>query len=77
MKAKEMFEKLSYTIRPHKFESLWIDYESKEREAVITFLLETKTFLKCQLTDEDICFPITIGELRAINQQCKELGWIE
>ena len=38
---------------------------------------DTKTFFKSELTDEDVYLPITIGELKAINQQCKELGWIE
>lgn len=77
MKAQEMFEQLGYVIRQHKFENVWIDYENEEKEAVITFLLDTKTFFKSELIDEDVCLPITIGELKAINQQCKELGWIE
>lgn len=85
MKAKEMFEKLGY--KQEKDDKIHITYyngnvENKQRcDRQITFDLEDKNFIAyspCELNDyEDCSIFITLEELQAINQQIKELGWLD
>lgn len=71
MTAQEMFEKLGYK----KYTSnLWFEWYQNEEDVEITFYLITKTV--CTSLD-NLPLEITIPLLKAINQQCKELHWID
>lgn len=76
MKAKEMFKKLGYTNRI--FED-FIVYEKGNyiRLNVIEFHLRTEivhSYIESAAGNE--IKSLTVDEIKAINQQCKELGWI-
>lgn len=77
--AREMFEELGYKlVRNNMYESLnlmcyKIDLYDNDSSSIV-FNLKDKTFFVyhyCEPKD------VTMDELKAINQQCKELGWIE
>lgn len=80
MSAKEMFEELGYKLldkvcyKTHKLKYY------KDDDNVILFYDETeyspKGFIKSGEYD-GMCDDITMQELKAINKQCEELGWIE
>jgi hypothetical protein len=77
--AKEMFEKLGYRQlkQPKNYQHLLVyeKYDGRFREtSLITFNTSGRVFSKT-LNEEGWC--IFIDELKAINQQCKELGWID
>lgn len=69
-KADEMFEKLGYI-------KIKTDLETKYRNDIgeIRFWKSARTIIK---QDEDGRYlAIKMQELQAINEKCKELGWIE
>lgn len=66
MKAKEMFEKLGYKQEKDN----WIIY-CKNEDAII--FMDDKTFYKRHYYDPG---DINIEELKAINKQIEELGWL-
>lgn len=66
MSAKEMLEELGYVIR---YENSTISYYKFECRNYVRFWKH--------LGQVKIENPIDVDELKAINQQCKELGWIE
>ena len=77
MKAKEMFEKLGYEIDDNsKFKGMaqCINYQINDAFGSIlkeiTFYFETK-----EIGWDNVV--LTMPLLQAINQQCKELGWLE
>ena len=80
MSAKEMFEKLGY-------ETLFLPYDyHKEykngREIFISFDTKKKTVAKgkCGFVVEPMDLKditITMSELKAINKQVEELGWLD
>ena len=81
MSAKEMFEELEYEqTKTKKF----IKYTYKKFISdwcYIVFDLENK-IIDCYISKDSPFSPleplsIPIDELKAINQQCKELGWID
>ena len=48
-----------------------------ERDCIhLEFNFDTKTFNKTY-GDDNTVHEITVEELQAINQQCKELGWLD
>lgn len=69
-KADEMFDKLGF----NKYElDTYIDYLSRETSKGITFRKDMKVIdSHCGIGSEYI----TMQELQAINEKCKELGWI-
>ena len=71
-KADKMFEELGYEIdSTYEIENHF--YYCKEWKK-IDFDLERKDFYKYNLSN---CrCPINMQELQAINEKCKELGWI-
>ncbi len=73
MTAQEMFEKLGF-----KQESRlkWIVWYKDEYDCTIeiTFYLESKTFFT-ELNGK--LLEINMPLLKAVNQQCKELGWLD
>ena len=71
-KADEMFEKLGYEIKEHKpmFDNNFIDIFNKKIHKIIRFTKGEKTI-------EIYGMPkLSMQELQAINEKCKELGWL-
>ena len=64
MTAHEMFEKLGYK---HKDDRLYISYEYDEEH----YFIFHKNVKQISIGN----YHITFDELKAINQQSKELGW--
>ena len=80
MKADEMFEELGYfkKIIPEKFSyknNKEIRYSKHSNKCLIRFNLDFKQVL-CEYMG-GTSSSITMQELQAINEKCKELGWIE
>lgn len=77
--AREMFEELGYK----KFENDYWIYFSKETNGAypvdrIYFIKNTKEIKAETFTyDKTLTKNVTIPELKAINQMCKELGWLD
>lgn len=77
MNAEKMFKELGYTKRG--FDD-FIVYEKGDYISlnVIEFHLKNKIIQsyieECELGN--VISGLTVDELKAINQQCKELGWI-
>jgi len=72
MSAKEMFEELGFECNSNEFTIRYYkefrDYDDESYTLDIDFrLIEQKLFSD---------FTIDMRLLKAINQQCKELGWI-
>ena len=67
MSAKEMFEELGYEYEPNEAEQICVCNVNSDEW--LWFYLDRKTF---EYNEE-----IYADLLKAINQQCKELGWIE
>lgn len=67
MTAKEMFEKLGWKLQNG---GLKIVYFNREYNEIIEFDKEYEEYYVEKLS-------IDMSTLKAINQQCKELGWIE
>ena len=72
-KADKMFEELGYTMRNGKEGIFYCEYSNKKTEDIIQFWHD-KTVSKY---DEDEESYITMQELQAINEKCKELGWLD
>ena len=72
MTAQEMFEELGYKYSFDTFTlggaSHFISYKKKSRYEHIVFNLDKKRI--------QTCAPLTVDELKAVYQQCKELGWL-
>lgn len=69
--SDKMFVKLGYVKSYTQLGN--IEYY-KDDDSVICFILEHKNFFKSGEYD-DMCDFITMQELQAINEKCKELGW--
>lgn len=80
MTAKEMFEALGYKQfigdKEHYGVSEFVQYNNYNRSRWIRFDFYDKT-INCSMYDEAEAMNITTNELKAINQQCKELGWLD
>lgn len=75
MTAKEMFEKLGYEKTCHdEREIIYSIYSDNVFIAEIEFDLQNKTFY-CMCSD--IVMEVDMELLKAINQQVKELGWLD
>lgn len=86
MKAEKMFEKLGYELDEQEdYLVYWkespnqvINRNFAQNEIQIEFNLHYKTIEKRELFDTDENSNIiTLKELKAINEQVKELGWIK
>lgn len=71
-KSNKMFKELGYTLDYTQWGGIRF---YKNDENVIIFNLKDKSFIKSGEYD-GMCDSITIQELEAINQFCKEKGWI-
>lgn len=66
-RADEMFKKLGYKLEYENETSFILANRNKAR--YITFMKKSKTLiLPCELTKQ---------ELQAINEKCKEMGWLD
>ena len=73
-KADEMFEELGYGIdSSHELEGHLYYYKN---DIKIDFDLNRKIFYKYSCLNSCRC-PISIDELKAIHEFCKERGWID
>ena len=68
-KADEMFEELGYKKEDDEY---WIIYKGEEKD--ITF---NKKYKNVEVYDERESQYMTMRELQAINEKCKELGWLD
>ena len=77
MSAKEMFEQLGYELAPEGTyaEDKILPYRCYKKNIEIEFFLKEKQFVKAKRAID--CVAIKESELKAIIQQCKELGWLE
>lgn len=68
------FEKIGYKRKEldYIFSRFWEEYENEELAKTFAFNTEYKTI---NITDEND-FGVTMDKLKAINEKCKELGWI-
>ena len=75
--AKEMFEELGYELEPEETYAgdKILPYRCYKKNNGITFYLKEKQFVKTKRVSD--CIAIKESELKAIIQQCKELGWLE
>lgn len=74
MTAQEMFEELGYTSLTKNYikgKLKTIEYGNEENKDWIKFHTDNRRFIEISGNG------VFIGELQVINQQCKELGWIE
>lgn len=77
--AKEMFERLGY--KKNDWNEFTISYTrkkpNKSQTSTIEFDINCK-IIRTQSTDYGVVKSkqLTIQQLKAINQQCKELGWL-
>lgn len=75
MTAQEIFERLGYAKTFHDdYEIVYSLYIGNEKVAEIEFDLNVQTFY-CSY-DKGI-MEVSMNVLEAINQQCKELHWID
>ena len=77
MTAKEMFEELGYKLADEAVyvKDNVIPYRKYEKNITLEFFVKEKQFVKAKGVIDSIA--ITDSELKAIIQQCKELGWLE
>lgn len=81
-KADEMFEELGYEKKKQLdiYEKVWGElFYNIKNMLNISFDYEGKlvsSYIKANDDIEEVAY-ITMEELQAINEKCKELGWIE
>jgi hypothetical protein len=75
MTAKEMFEGIGYKLSKAYSEDTLISYFDGKKNITIEFYIKNKQFKKAKGVFD--CVAIKESELKAIIQQCKELGWLE
>lgn len=75
MAAKEMFEGIGYKLSEAYSEDTLISYFDGKKNITIEFCIKNKRFRKAKGVFD--CVNISIPELKAIQKQCKELGWLE
>jgi hypothetical protein len=77
MNAKEMFEELGYKLADEAayVKDKVIPYRLYEKNIILEFFVKEKRFVKAKGVIDSVA--ITDSELKAIIQQCKELGWLE
>lgn len=73
--AKEMFEGIGYKLSEAYSEDTLISYFDGKKNITIEFYIKNKQFKKAKGVFD--CVNISIPELKAIQKQCKELGWLE
>lgn len=74
MSVKEMFEKLEYKYFNNGLRITYEKYADNECK-MIEFNLKNKNIILAD--DGNEVSELSLKGLQAINQQCKELGWLE
>lgn len=80
MTAKEMFEKLGYHENDRPFRDSPISYFIRlnyKHYVEILFFLSGKKVIYSSTNSINDCVEISMPELKAIQKQCEELGWLE
>ena len=77
MNAEQMFEELGYKLADEAayVKDKVIPYRKYEKNITLEFFVKEKQFVKAKGIIDSVA--ITDSELKAIIQQCKELGWLE
>lgn len=75
MNAREMFEGIGYKLSEAYSKDTLISYFDGKKNITIEFYIKNKQFKKAKGVFD--CVAIKESELKAIIQQCKELGWLE
>ena len=70
-----MFEGIGYKLSEAYSEDTLISYFDGKKNITIEFCIKNKQFRKAKGVFD--CVNISIPELKAIQKQCKELGWLE
>ena len=73
--AREMFEEIGYKLSEAYSEDTLIFYFDGKKNITIEFCVKNKRFRKAKGVFD--CVNISIPELKEIQKQCKELGWLE
>lgn len=68
MTAKEMFEKLGYELDESYTHLTYVDKKNEDEDYICFYEYTEKIGIGK--------YTISSEELKAINQQCKELGWL-
>lgn len=72
--AKDLFKELGYKRLPKKYNKNMISYENED------MLKDYKIIIYFSLSDKKVQFSpyyrYSMQDLKAINKQCEELGWI-
>lgn len=74
MSAKEMFEKLGYKYIEND-KGIVYSKSNDDSKLFIAFNKVSKSFFKDDI--KFVSYDIDMQELKAINQQVKELGWLD
>ena len=74
MSAKEMFEKLGYKYIEND-RGIVYSKSNNDSKLFIAFNKESKSVFKDDI--KFVSYDIDMQELKAINQQVKELGWLD
>lgn len=80
--ACQLFEELGYNVIYQNKHYMFyvkdlVNTPEYERDCIhLEFNFDTKTFNKTY-GDDNTVYEITVEELKAINQQIKELGWLD
>lgn len=77
MEAKEMFEKLNYFQSSEDFEDELVYNLQSEDIENYRYISFHKIFKYIEVDDWTDNFQLSMQELKAIHQQCKELGWLD
>jgi len=77
MKAKKMFEGLGYETNCWWQKDHTIEYAKYEDDEFYGTRLDCSIIFHKRTKKVKIVGACSIDELKAINQQCKELGWLD
>ena len=78
--AEEMFKQLGYHVSDRPYRNSPMGYFRRldyKHYVEILFLLSEKKVVYSSTNGVNDCVAIQMPELEAINQQCRELGWLE
>lgn len=78
--ASEMFKQLGYHVSDRPYRNSPMGYFRRldyKHYVEILFLLSEKKVVYSSTNGVNDCVAIQMPELEAINQQCRELGWLE
>lgn len=75
--AREMFDKLNYFQSSEDFEEELVYNLKSDDIENYRYILFHKNFKYIEVDDWTNNFQLSVEELQAINQQVKELGWLD